>query len=163
MSLVYVIDGYNVIKHPSFAQAISFHRYASRAGFLQLLFSRRLTGSSKNRVIVVFDGYPDAGGGDSMDSIDVVFSRDETADDRIRQLLEHTVAARTCIVVSDDREIRMFARMAGAQTIGVEEFIGRGKKNSVVSARQRQEKEDSKLNYSQMEKINKELREKWLK
>ncbi|MBM3250334.1 MAG: NYN domain-containing protein, partial [Candidatus Omnitrophica bacterium] len=57
MSLQYVIDGYNIINHPQFSRTQKSPEDPV-GSLLWLIRSKRLTGSAKNKVIVVFDGYP---------------------------------------------------------------------------------------------------------
>lgn len=117
-------------------------------------------GSRKNKVAVVFDGYPQAGGPDLSNlEINVIFSRGDTADEEIKRIIEGLKPAKNLIVVSDDNEIRYFARSAGAGMLGVEEFINK-KKNLRNS---NNEASDAKLTYAQMHKVNEELKKIWLK
>ncbi len=178
MSLVYVIDGYNVIKHPFFARAVRKDKYSSHPGarsagnaatdpaidvresFLRYLRLKNLTGSLKNKVYVVFDGYPERGAPPGTTGIEAFFSYDESADDVIRRLVEKSARKKELIVVSDDREVRFFAKSAGASVQGVEEFIGHKERTARPGS---QEAPETKVSYSQMERINKELRERWLK
>ena len=56
MSLHYVIDGYNLIKHQAFFFADRFKD--GRLALIQFLRSEKPCGSPKNKITVVFDGYP---------------------------------------------------------------------------------------------------------
>lgn len=123
----------------------------------------KLTGSVKNKVRLVFDGYPNLQETkaltDYSDMINVLFSRKETADSRIRKILQDLPNPKNAVVVSDDKEIKFFAKSFGAKAIGVKEFISRGEKTL-------QAKKDilkAELTYSQMHKINQELRGIWVK
>lgn len=88
----------------------------------------------------------------------MIFSRKEVADNRIKKILEDLPNPKNAVVVSDDKEIRFFAKSLRANVIGVKEFI----------SRQEKVPEDNKdalkpeLTYSQMHKINQELRQVWL-
>jgi hypothetical protein len=89
----------------------------------------------------------------------VIFSRGEVADDRIKKILQDLPNPKNAVVVSDDKEIRFFAKSLRANVIGVKEFIG-------LKAKVPQDKRDAlkpELTYSQMHKINQELRKIWLK
>ncbi len=169
MSLQYVIDGYNIINHPIFR---SIHKAIKddRKALLELIIHKRLCGSSKNRVIVVFDGYPKITGERIEDSdIDVIFSRKETADERIKGIVENSVNIKNIIVVSDDKEIQFFIRSTGARAMGVEEFIGlpfsdgRSAKSGGHLGKDKEDLIKAELTYSQMHKINEELKKIWLK
>lgn len=159
MSLQYVIDGYNVIKHAAFSLPKNINN--DRFGLIFYLSSEGLCGSPKNKVTVVFDGYPQAEEFKGRDyGISVVFSRDVSADESIRKLLQESGNPKNMVVVSDDKEINFFTRLTGATVLRVEDFINARKKKRQTA------KEDASLNklgYSQMSEINKELRKIWLK
>jgi len=179
MSLLYIIDGYNVLKHSQFAQQIlkkanpvrntevfrqknniSNGAKDSRITLLEFIKAKRLCGSSKNKITVVFDGYPDTGELINNTQIEVIFTRKESADERIKKIVEATDNAKTIMVVSDDKEIQFIVRSFGARCIGVEDFLARSSKKAQGGI---QESQDPELTYSQMETINRELRKLWLK
>ncbi|MDD5729594.1 MAG: NYN domain-containing protein [Candidatus Omnitrophica bacterium] len=160
MSLQFVIDGYNVIKHAAFNPASkNIDRKIALAEFISL---NKLCGSRKNKVLIVFDGFPEMPANNrGYDNIEFSFSGEKTADEVIKRLIEASGNPKNIIVVSDDREIRFFIRAAGACPLSVEEFV-RYKKSAEKTAKQTASiKQD--LTYSQMDKINKELRQLWLK
>jgi predicted RNA-binding protein with PIN domain len=159
MSLHYVIDGYNVIRHASFVSKAS----SSPAGALiSCIRNKRLCGSLKNKVTLVFDGYPTMSNPyQPSGDCEVLFSQDESADDRIRYIVEHIANPKIVIVVTDDRSVQFHAKAAGASIIGVEEFITAKEE----SAQRKSEREDSKPEISSVDsdRINKEFRKLWLK
>jgi predicted RNA-binding protein with PIN domain len=159
MSLHYVIDGYNVIRHASFVTKSS----SSPAGALiSCIRNKRLCGSLKNKVTLVFDGYPTMSNPyQPSGDCEVLFSQDESADDRIRYIVEHIANPKIVIVVTDDRSVQFHAKAAGASIIGVEEFITAKEE----SAQRKSEREDSKPEISSVDsdRINKEFRKLWLK
>ncbi|MBU1999211.1 MAG: NYN domain-containing protein [Candidatus Omnitrophota bacterium] len=160
MSLEFIIDGYNVIKHPSYTkpQGIKDDRFA----LMQLISSQSLCGSPKNKVRIVFDGYPvsNTPRGDDYQSR-IIYSLDISADDLIKQMVQAAVNPKIVIVVSDDREVADSSRLQGARILGVEEFIHTRKNNKHMKSGADLLK--AQLSYSQMEVINKELRNLWLK
>lgn len=93
--------------------------------------------------------------------IDVIYSGQESADTRIKRMVESSGNPKDIAVVSDDREIQFFIKSVGARSIGVEEFVA----PAADRKQNRQEKDlvKNELNYSQMSKINQELRELWLR
>jgi len=110
-------------------------------------------------VTFVFDGYPDISYKQHDASVKVIFSRKESADERIKKIVETTDKAINTVVVTDDKEIRFFARACGAKSISVEEFIplkakGQGKNSDSA---------ESELSYTQKHEINEELKKLWLK
>jgi maltodextrin utilization protein YvdJ len=90
-----------------------------------------------------------------------MFSLDKEADELIKQLVENSASPRNMIVVSDDKEIRLASSFSRARVSGVEEFIC-GKKN-LRTASAKVAETDFKLSFASIEKINSELRKKWLK
>lgn len=122
-----------------------------------MIRSKKLTGSRKNQVIVVFDGYPaDDNRLCIRRDIETIFSYGLEADEKIKMLVEESAQPKNIVVVSDDKQIKFTVRLLGAVVMGVEEFIGRDKQD-------KKEDPEPLLNYSQMHKINQELRKLWLK
>ena len=161
MSLQYIIDAYNVINHPQFRPRVrkSPNIQSSLADFISL---NRLSGSKKNRVILVFDGYP--AHGEKMpegDGLVCLFSRIIEADEVIKNLVEESGQPRNIIVVSDDKGVQLAVRFLNAQVCAVEEFLC-GKKSLRAQDLARQDSEECKISYSNMQKINAELKKKWL-
>jgi predicted RNA-binding protein with PIN domain len=162
MSLQYIIDAYNIINHPQFRPGA---RKSSNIQSLLVDFirSNRLSGSRKNKVIIVFDGYPPYGEKMPEDeTLTCLFSRMIEADEMIKKLVEESGQPRNIIVVSDDRAVQSAVRFLNARSSAVEEFIC-GKKSIRALDSVRREREESKISYSKMEEINAELRKKWLK
>jgi predicted RNA-binding protein with PIN domain len=158
MSLLYIIDGYNLIKHSEFRRPDKKSR-DDRLALLEFLRRNRLRASPRNRVIVVFDGFSGNLSFNHSPGIEVVFSGEESADERIKKIIEESGNTRNIIVVSDDKEIKFIIKSLGARAMGIAEFI-HGKKKT------QQPKDYSgewELSYSSMHKINQELRKIWLK
>jgi predicted RNA-binding protein with PIN domain len=152
MSLQYIIDGYNLINHPLFLKK-------QLGVFLRI---GRLTSSSKNKVTIIFDGYPLKWPvlEDNLPDIQVIYSLRLSADEKIKMLVEESGNRKNIVVVSDDKEIRYTVKAQGARIMGIEEFI-----NSKQKSRSLKDKGliTPELSYSQMHKINQELRKIWLK
>lgn len=108
---------------------------------------------------MVFDGYPDSRYLNHQTYIEVIFTREGSADERIRRIVEESNNAKNIVLVSDDKEIRLFAKSYGAKIQGIEEFIS-GKEKFQKNKKDMLKPE---LTYSQMHKINQELRRIWLK
>jgi len=159
MSLHYVIDGYNIINHPKFIPARSSH-VSIQSALLDFILANKLTGSNKNKVTVVFDGYPAPitfrEGGD----ISVVFSRRISADEKIKRMVEVSAGRSSIIVVTDDGEIKCAVRVLGARVQGIEEFV-RSKVRPAGSASDKEQPKDLP-SHIQMQRINEELRKLWL-
>ena len=162
MSLQYIIDGYNVIKHPSFSSPKQIRD--QRLAFVEFIRANRLCGSPKNKIIIVFDGNPNVSGRDKINSgVNVVFTKKETADDYIKRLIGSEANPKNTVVVTDDKEIKFFVKSVGGLSMDVEEFIDRKEK---LSQARRKDAEamalKPELNYSQIHKINQELKKIWL-
>ena len=159
MSLRYAIDGYNIIKHPLFTQQAAKKIQDSRISLLEFIRINRLCGSRKNKVTVVFDGYPDSRYPGYDEDMEVIFSRKESADDVIKRLVQEWGNFKNTVVVSEDKEIKFFVRPYGVKVEEVAEFF-RCKEKAVMKSK---ESIEPKLTYTQMHKINKELMQIWLK
>lgn len=161
MSLQYIIDGYNLINNPRFKPAAkqSSNVCCGLADFIKL---NKLTGSKNNTLTLIFDGYPPAGQDIPYESgLVCLFSRMIEADELIKQVVEKSTCPRNIIVVSDDKEVQLMSRFLHARSCGVEEFIC-GRKNKKLNPPAGSDAADFKLTYSAMQKINAELKKKWL-
>lgn len=161
MPLQYVIDGYNIINHPLF-NPVDRNSQDPGLRLLGFITSKRLTGSNKNKITIVLDGYPGPNssalcGGNA----DIVYSRKISADEKIKRIIEEHSGRKNIIVVSDDKEIKFAVRLLGARHQGVGDFIG--SKEKKASRHKEKESPKHELNYTQIHTINEELREKWLK
>jgi predicted RNA-binding protein with PIN domain len=160
MPLHYIIDGYNILHHPDLASA-NKKIQDPKAALIEFIKINRLTGSLKNKVTLVFDGYPDASGKSSDDAnIEVIFSRYESADERIKGMVENSSGRKNIIVVSDDREIIFCVKAAGASCLGVEEFTRPSLRPAHL---QKTDTRKAELSYGQIQKINQEFKKIWLK
>jgi len=161
MSLQYIIDAYNLINHPAFkpVSKSALNIQHALADFIRL---NRLTGSKNNRLVLVFDGYPppseDIPRGNGLLCM---FSRNQEADELIKKIVQDSTSPKNIVVVSDDKEVQLTSRFLHAGICNVGEFIC-GKKDNKSAINVRQVAIDFKLSYSKMEKINAELRKKWL-
>ncbi len=159
MSLQYIIDGYNAINHPSFARSNNIQK--ARGEFIGLIKEKRLCGSLRNKVTVVFDGYPGAQNlKDSAAGINIIFSGEATADEKIKAFVEDSHNPKNIIVVSNDNEIRSFVKSCGSRVLAIEDFVKN--KNAPEISRGR-ESPKAELNYTKIAEINKELSQRWLK
>lgn len=155
--LLYIIDAYNVLhKIPSLCKSDN-----PQIELIQYIKQNKITGSRNNKVIIVFDGWA------RMriikeDEFEVVFSCDKSADDiikeridRIKKLSKYPLSE--VIVVSDDREIRDYAKRQGVVSKRIGDFL----KVTRVYNKSREESRD--ISYPLQKEINDELRRIWLK
>ncbi len=107
-----IIDGYNLIRQSDVLRAHERHGLeAGRKALVHLLAGyRRATG---HRITVVFDGpagvFPPAGG---PAGVRVLYSRGRKADDWIKELIDASDDPGELVVVSADREVVDYARLA---------------------------------------------------
>ncbi len=166
MSLHFLIDGYNLVKtSPAFADK---PLRDGRAGLIAWLTIARPQGSVNNRVTVVFDGRSDVFFDHPRGEIEVVFTQDTTADERIRMMVEDHPRVKEVVVVSNDKEITLYARALGASIVSIEQFtvgLKRGRERSLKPHQVKKIAEVTKKNIShtQADAINKELRKLWTK
>ena len=120
MSLHYLVDGYNIVKQAPPLADLPLEQ--GRAGLVRWIDAERPQGSINNRVTVVFDGSPEHFGNDIAGAVEVVFSRNGSADDHIKAVVEHSTARPGIIVVSDDKGITLYVRSLGARIMGVKQF-----------------------------------------
>jgi hypothetical protein len=91
----------------------------------------------------------------------VIFS-DGSADDKIKLMVEEDQERRSCVVVSDDKEIVLYARALGARAMGVRAFTSKPGRDT-GSGHGRQDSGGKYISLSRQEKINKEMSSIWLK
>lgn len=121
MSLHYLLDGYNIIPQiPDLAiQRLEEQRYR----FVRMIEVSSPQGSLRNEVTVVFDGRPDVIGGMRSSVAKIIFSRGESADNKIKKIVTRSSNKKNIVVVTDDRDIQYSVRAMGAKVIGVQEFL----------------------------------------
>ncbi|MFA6358070.1 MAG: NYN domain-containing protein [Candidatus Omnitrophota bacterium] len=159
MSLQYIVDAYNLINHPKF-KAVK-HSENIQQCLVDFVKINKLTGSSNNRVILVFDGYPPQQDLPQDFCLTCMFSRDIEADEVIKKIVEESAVPRNIIVISDDKQVQLMSRLLHAQVRGVEEFIC-GKRNKRAAVLGKTDFDDLKVTYSQMQKIDAEFKKRWL-
>lgn len=154
MSLHYIIDGYNLMKQ--IPQVIGKRPFQRREDFIRFLEIERPQG--KNQATVIFDGREDVFLPRMDSEIEVIFSRRETADEKIKKMLEKE-NPKNLIVISDDNEIKYFAKIRGIKSIGAKEFLSKIKKKrgSVL------EEEKMSPDTIQAMEITKKLKRIWLR
>jgi len=152
--LLYIIDGFNLVhKIPSVKK--------SDIPQLELIYyikNHKLTGSHNNKVVIIFDGSLQIEAKKEAE-FEIVFSAERSADDLIKARIDKIKSSKyplsELIIVSDDREIRDYAKKQGAVSERAVDFIKPA--NTAV-------REDSKdISYPLQKEITDELRKIWLK
>ena len=150
--LWYIIDGWNVVyKIPAIKNSPS-----PKEDFVLFVKKNRLTGSSNNRVTIVFDGKMDLRFKKSEHQFEILFSGRKSADKVICEKVSAHINKHEIIVVSDDNEIINYIRAEGASFKGVREFLSRARKK-------KKENSSEKISYAVKKEITDELRKIWLK
>ncbi|MCF7886993.1 MAG: NYN domain-containing protein [Candidatus Omnitrophica bacterium] len=151
--LQFIIDGYNLVYKIPEVKSSS----APCSDLLIFIHKNKLTGSFNNDVWVVFDG------GRPPYQINnfqykIIFSGQESADDRIIKKVEQAKNRKQIIVVTDDRQLAYRARFLGGKNIRIDEFISKIKKKE-----KKEKKEEIKnIKYSVQREITEELKKIWL-
>ncbi|MBI3617694.1 MAG: NYN domain-containing protein [Candidatus Omnitrophica bacterium] len=123
MSLHYLLDGYNIIHQMPPLNKLEDQRQQ----LIQWIESRAPQGSLRNTVTVVFDGRSDVWGGGAVPSpVQIIFSREESADEKIIRMVEEAAHKKSVVVVTDDRSLQYSVRALGAKVSGVQTFLGQG-------------------------------------
>ncbi len=121
-------------------------------------------GSSNNAVTIVFDGQADVWGPNPGGCVRVIFTEGESADDKIKRIVEQSPHKKNFVVVSNDKDIVLYARALGAKVLTVQAFMAhattghRQHKGSQASAA-----EGKNISSTQADRINQELSKLWLK
>ena len=164
MALHYLLDGYNIIKQ--IEELASKKLEDGREGLIRFIELYHPQGSLKNSVTIVFDGKPGMSRDPGEHFLKVIFTENESADDKIRKIVEQSSLKKSIVVVTDDRDIKYSVRSMGAAIMSVKEFCSKGKPNSFsdgIAPQRSSDKEDAKHIPKTLEfKITKELEKIWL-
>lgn len=161
MSLLYIIDGYNLIKGSDLFADKDIAQ--SRVALDRHIASRRPQGSLRNKVVVVYDGCKDVVGSPGLTHFRTVFSQGETADEVIVKMVFALSVPRSTVVVTDDLELRRRVSACGVRCLGVCDFLKKGTGVSFHKKNDRQGKGSrDHLNCVEREKITQELKKIWL-
>lgn len=156
MSLHYLLDGYNILHQ--IPKLLDKDVGQQRMILVRDIERFRPQGAGRNQVTLVFDGRPGPVNPIQSTVVSVKFSMDDSADDRIRELVQKSANARLCMVVTDDRALQYSVRAVGAKVLSVKEFLNRmsetGTRSSKSSTKQ--------LTQREVDRINQELESRWL-
>ena len=157
MSLVYIVDGYNVIKCSG--RFGDKELRAGREAFFSFLENDRPHGSRANTLIVVFDGSQEVFGLRVEAPFEVIFTQGETADDMIKRMVSESGNPKSIVVVTDDRDLGRCVRASGAGLMSSGVFLAKGGRLRQPEARDA----TLGLNIVEREKITEELKRIWIK
>ncbi len=143
--MAYLIDGNNYI---GFTDRAALSTTDSRARLISRLF--KFQSVVKSRVLIVFDGPPDfflEQKKINRKTFQVIFPKfNQSADEVIKDIIIKETDLRRFFVVTDDRELKSFARSRGAKLLSCKEF-----KNQLREAMKKyREKAEMKKNESSL-------------
>lgn len=134
----YIIDGYNVIKQ--YHSITNKQLLNGKLSFLYLL-ERKLSAA---KIIVVFDGFPKLGSRVYNFKIEVKFSRENTADDCVKDLIKNKKKREKILLVTDDRDLINFSKSHNVQVKKVEKFL----KHDIIKGEKKRENPSKPANLS---------------
>lgn len=162
MSVHYLLDGYNILHQMPLFDTFSLED--KREAMLQWIERARPQGSLKNKVTVVFDGKFGIVGRTPSSFVEVVFSQDESADEKIKSILARIQNRKNTVVVTNDRAIQYAVRALGAKFLSVKEFLSHAKESPAKKSSSTQgQTEARKVTDVTAYQITAELKEIWLK
>ena len=156
MSLCFLLDGYNILK--KIPQITDYKIKEDRPSFIN--FISRFHPQGRNKAIIIFDGYGD----EQLKyvKIDVLFSKDISADDYIVKMLGRKGEKCYYCVVTDDRQLQFRAKNSEAKVLSVDDFLKPAFKK--MKARGEKNHQEKINEYSkEAQEIKKELERIWLK
>ncbi|MBU0633942.1 MAG: NYN domain-containing protein [Candidatus Omnitrophica bacterium] len=160
MSLHYIIDGYNAVYKIDSLKDNSLRN--KRDALIGLIERHEPQGSLRNEVTVVFDGKPEVSGCEHKGQINVLFSKNESADEKIKKIVEKSSNPKRIVIVSDDRQVIYYCRSLGAKVKSVAEFFGFGHKKNKFS-RDEAPPDKPALDPDTAKNITDQLKNLWLK
>jgi predicted RNA-binding protein with PIN domain len=125
MALHYFIDGYNLLHTVHAWDRLPKAEKIQR--LIAWLEEKGASGSARNRVVIVFDGYAVPLKPGRSTGPRVVFSEDNDADSVIKEQVDGLSNPRDAVVITNDRAIQKWVRGAGAAVLSCEDFWKRGR------------------------------------
>lgn len=160
MALLYVLDGYNIIKSGAIKEFESKTLETQRKMLVDLINERHFKGSGNNKVKIVFDGTYEMSLLHSQylkaaEGVEVYFSSGETADEKIEELVLSHLNPSEVIVVSNDKGLRRRIGGKGVRYMSVEGFAGK--------ITLKQESRSMRMAENGHDDITDEMKREWLK
>ncbi len=143
----FILDGYNAIHAiPALKKTLAHDAHSARELFIHAV--ARLTHHRKFRCTIVFDGSApaDATKQSPHAPVHVLYSFPQTADSKIKQMIEQSKIRSLLVIISSDREILNFARVCSCQTYTSKHFANLLSQSDDSAA----EKTDTQLSPSQV-------------
>lgn len=134
--------------------------FRDREGFVRFIEEEKLCGSKNNKITIVFDGREDVFTLKRYLGVEIIFTKGEIADERIKKIIDKSPNKKILVVISDDNEIKYFAKSQGVKVIGAEDFLARIKKKKTFFV---EEEKTIVPESKEGIEITKELEKIWLK
>ncbi|MBF0489731.1 MAG: NYN domain-containing protein [Candidatus Omnitrophica bacterium] len=162
MSLHFLLDGYNIIKQTSSLNQGTLQ--SQRQALVNWIHHSAPQGSIQNGVTIVFDGKEEFFGSHESSSVRVIFTAGESADDLIKRIVEQYPAKKSLVVVSNDKDIKLYVRALGAAVLSVKEFMRTALEKKHQSSQWGSKEATSKyISLTDQARINKEFERIWIK
>lgn len=167
MSLQYLLDGYNIIHQ--MPMDLKDNIEDQRKRLVIFIETKRPQGSLNNKVAIIFDGRVGIYGRIDSSIVKIIFSKDISADDKIKQIVSQAGNKKRIVVVTDDREIKYAIGALGAKALSVKEFlaagVGRKKMRGIFNREASEESTRTvkRISRSTECRITEELKKVWLK
>ena len=151
----FIIDGYNALFK---IKSLLRKPYQTREGFIQYIRVSKPFGSIRNRVTIVFDGTAGVVFNQKhfYAPINVIFAKNESADDLIIRMVKAEKNSGEIIVVTDDREVREKTQSLGCSTLSVLQFF-----KDLTKKKETEEKEKPEPDSKEGENITEEMKKEW--
>ena len=161
-----IVDGYNVIyRVPRFKAQLDKRLQSGREALLRYCSEWKARRRDVDRFYVVFDGDSSVIGGEAAASapgVRALYSKTgETADRRIRRMLDQADRREQITVVSDDNEVRDSARVHHMRSMSATEFARMRTSGSTDPSRTGESETEQPLSPSAAKAITDELRNLW--
>ncbi len=122
----YIIDGYNLINKIENLQNKQLKD--KREYFINLLINRK--SYKNNKLTVVFDGKHEVVYSTNKQllkeyNIEIIFTEFETADEKIKKIVEKYKNPKEIVIITDDKEIQYYVRYYGCRILNSNEFFNR--------------------------------------
>ncbi|MCM8831468.1 MAG: NYN domain-containing protein [Candidatus Omnitrophica bacterium] len=147
----YIIDAFNLFhKINELKKSTNPHQ-----DLIIYIHKHKLTESQKNKVIIVFDGYTQQALINY--NFEILFSYQNSADNIIKNLIDKYLNKDEIFVVSDDIEIRNFAKSRHVHSVRIDEFLAKKDKHKNIKA------DDKNISLTLEREITEELKKIWIK
>ena len=125
--LTYIIDGNNLIGKIS--SLINLQKKDKQASREKLVFMLdRYFVNKKANVFLHFDGHPNLKINSSR--MKIVYSENQTADDKIKKQISHSKSPRNLVVVTSDSNLAQFAKVCSCTVNSSDDFAAEINKSS---------------------------------